>query len=102
MHLRVEDPARIKVVVGMGTHGIAAGARPVADALFEEIMAKKLYDKAVVTVSGNIEETNHDPVVEVHEPGKDVVTYINMTPDKAVEIVNTHIIGGQIVEKYIG
>ncbi len=102
MHLRMENPARIKVVVGMGTHGIAAGARPVADAIFQEIMAKKLYDKAIVTVSGDIEESNNEPVVEVHEPGKNVVTYINMTPDKGVEIVNSHLIGGQIVEKYIG
>ena len=102
MRLRVEDPSRTKIIVGMGTHGIAAGARPVADAIFEEVMAKKLYDKVVVTASGDIEETNKEPIVEVHEPGKDVVTYVNVTPEKGVEIINSHIIGGQIIEKYIG
>lgn len=88
-----------RVVVGMATCGIASGARPVLTTISNEIMTKKL-DHIKVTQTGCIGLCQYEPIVEVLEPGKDKVTYINMTPEKALEVVTKHLIQGQVVSKY--
>lgn len=99
--LRSEDETVTRVVVGMATCGIAAGARPVLKAFVEGIAEKGLSDKVMVTQTGCIGMCMYEPLVEIMEPGKEKVTYIHMTPKKAREVIDQHLIRGQIVENYI-
>ena len=90
----------IRIVVGMATCGIAAGARPVLNALVEEISTKNLNDTATVTQTGCIGLCQYEPVVEVYQGGKEKVTYVKMTPEKAKRVVEEHIINGKPVVEY--
>lgn len=98
--LRAEDHDHTRVVVGMATCGIASGARPVLTTLSNLVQEKGLSDKIAVTQTGCIGLCQYEPIVEVMEPGKEKVTYIKMTADKAAEVVERHLIGGHVVEKY--
>ena len=89
-----------RIVVGMATCGIAAGARPVLNAFVEEVNYQNLADSVTVTQTGCIGICQYEPVVEVFESGKDKVTYIKMTPDKAKEVIEKHIKGGNVVTEY--
>ncbi len=98
--LRNEDHTQTRIVVGMATCGIASGARPVLNTLAELVQEKGLVGKVAVTQTGCIGLCQYEPIVEVMEPGKDKVTYVKMTADKAAEVVERHLIGGHIVENY--
>lgn len=89
-----------RVVVGMATCGIASGARPVLNRLSELIQEKDLTDKISVTQTGCIGLCQYEPIVEVLEPGKEKVTYIKMNPEKAEEVVEQHLIRGNVLGKY--
>ena len=95
-----EGTGETRVVVGMATCGIAAGARPVLNAFVEEINAADLCDKITVSQTGCIGYCQLEPIVEVYEAGKEKVTYIKMTPEKAKEVVEKHLKGGNIVVDY--
>lgn len=97
--LRNEHSEQIRVIVGMATCGIASGARPVLTALSEAVQTKGL-SHITVTQTGCIGLCQYEPIVEVLEPGKEKVTYVKMTPEKALEVVDQHLIKGQIVKKY--
>ena len=99
MGIRKEDHNQTRIVVGMATCGIASGARPVLNTLSDIVMEKGLTD-VMVTQTGCIGLCQYEPIVEVIESGKDKVTYINMTPEKALEVIDQHIIRGQIINKY--
>ena len=90
----------IRIVVGMATCGIAAGARPVLNTFVEEIAKEDLTDKATVSQTGCIGICQYEPVVEVYEQGKEKITYVKITPDKAKRIVAEHIKGGNVVTEY--
>ena len=100
VNLRKENPNAAKVLVGMATCGIAAGARPVLNAFVEEIAKRGLSDDIVVTQTGCIGICQYEPVVEVEIPGQEKVTYVKMTPEKAVEVVNDHLVNKNVVSKY--
>ncbi|MGN0527315.1 MAG: (2Fe-2S) ferredoxin domain-containing protein [Acutalibacteraceae bacterium] len=89
----------IRVVVGMATCGIAAGARPVLKALTDEI-AKRNVQHVSVTQTGCIGMCRYEPIVEVYVPGKEKVTYVEMTAEKAAKVVNEHIVNGNPVVEY--
>ena len=91
----------IRIVVGMATCGIAAGARPVLKALTDEI-AKRNVKNVSVTQTGCIGMCQYEPIVEVFEPGKDKVTYVQVNAEKAVKIVTDHIVNGKPVIEYTG
>ncbi len=95
-----EGSNAIRIVVGMATCGIAAGARPVLNAFVEEVNKQGLLDKATVTQTGCIGICRFEPVVEVYEAGKEKVTYVKMTPEKAQRVVAEHIKGGKVVAEY--
>ena len=99
VNLRAEDGSAVRVVVGMATCGIAAGARPVLNAFAEGVQEKGLKD-VMVTQTGCIGLCQYEPIVEVIEPGKEKVTYIRMTAEKAAEVIEQHLIGGDVVAKY--
>ena len=99
MGIRADDRGNTRVVVGMATCGIAAGARPVLQAFTEEV-AKKNLQNVTIAQTGCIGICQYEPVVEVFEPGKEKVTYVKMTPEKASQIVQKHLINGQVVQEY--
>ena len=90
----------IRVVVGMATCGIAAGARPVLNAFVEEVNSLNLADKVTVTQTGCIGICQYEPVVEIFEAGKDKVTYVKMTPEKVKEVAEKHLKGGKVIAEY--
>ncbi len=96
-----EGSGDIRVVVGMATCGIAAGARPVLNAFVEEVNREGLSDKVTVTQTGCIGICQFEPVVEVFEAGKEKVTYVKMTPEKAKEVVEKHLKGGKVITDYV-
>ena len=100
VNMRAEDHDHIRVVVGMATCGIAAGARPVLNTLADEVLKRGLTNKISVTQTGCIGLCQYEPIVEVTEPGKDKITYVKMNADKALEVVERHLVGGHPVEKY--
>ena len=95
-----EGSSSIRVVVGMATCGIAAGARPVLNAFVEEVAKENLTDKVTVTQTGCIGICQYEPVVEVFEAGKEKVTYVKMTADKVKRVMDEHIKGGTPVAEY--
>ncbi len=97
--LREESEDNIRVVVGMATCGIAAGARPVLTAFTDEV-AKRGLKNVTVTQTGCIGICQFEPVVEVYEPGKEKVTYVKMTAEKAVQVVNDHLVNGNPITAY--
>ena len=100
VNLRAEDHNHTRVVVGMATCGIAAGARPVLNTFAQEIHARGLTDRISATQTGGIGLCQYEPIVEIMEPGKDKITYVKMNPDKALEVIERHLVGGHPVEKY--
>lgn len=89
-----------RVVVGMATCGIAAGARPVLNAFVEGVNKEGLESSVSVTQTGCIGICQYEPVVEVFEAGKEKVTYVKMNPEKAQEVIEKHLKGGQVVGEY--
>ena len=89
-----------RIVVGMATCGIAAGARPVLSAFVEGVNEAGLGETVTVTQTGCIGVCQYAPVVEIYEAGKEKVTYVKMTADKAKEVIESHIKGGKVIEEY--
>jgi len=98
LSLRKGD-ARVKVVVGMGTSGIAAGARDVMAAFLDEISVRNLSD-VVVTQTGERGLASSEPMVEVHIEGEQTVTYGQMTAERARRVVVEHLVNGNAVSEF--
>ena len=99
LEVRENDDDRIRVVVGMATCGIAAGARPVLNAFLEEV-AKRNLENVTVTQTGCIGVCRLEPIVEVHVPGQEKVTYVKLTADMVPKIVSEHLVNQRVVNEY--
>ena len=99
MNVRKDDSDTVRVVVGMATCGIAAGARPVLNAFLEEVNKRGL-NNVQVTQTGCIGVCRLEPIVEVYVPGQEKVTYVKMNAEKVPTIVAQHIINKQVVTDY--
>lgn len=99
LSLRKGD-ARIKVVVGMGTSGIAAGARDVLAAFLDEIATRNLTD-VVVTQTGERGLASSEPLVEVHVEGEPTVSYGQMTAERARRVVVEHLVNGNAISDFV-
>lgn len=97
--LRENAEAGTRVMVGMATCGIAAGARPVLNAFTEEVARRDLHG-VLVTQTGCIGICQYEPVVEITCPGQEKVTYVKMTPEKVARVVSEHLVGGHPVTEY--
>lgn len=95
MSLRKEAEGT-RIVVGMATCGIAAGARPVLTTLLEEVDKRGL-ENVIVGQTGCIGMCKFEPIVEVFKPGEEKVTYVHMDSEKAKRIIAEHIVNGRIV-----
>ena len=99
VNTREASPDNIRVLVGMATCGIAAGARPVLNAFTEEVARREL-GNVTVTQTGCIGICQYEPVVEIVQPGKEKVTYVNMSAEKVARVVADHLMGGKPVLEY--
>lgn len=99
IELRDTGEDRIRVLVGMATCGIAAGARPVLNAFLEEVDKRGLSNVSV-TQTGCIGVCRLEPIVEVLVPGQEKVTYVKMSPEKVPAIVSEHLVNGRVVNEY--
>ena len=100
MTVRENHEEAVRVVVGMATCGIAAGARPVLNAFVDEV-AKRHLNNVVVTQTGCIGMCQLEPIVEVFVPGQEKVTYAKVSPDKVARIVADHLVNGNVVTDYV-
>ncbi len=96
MNLRKDHDDNIRIVVGMATCGIAAGARPVLAAFVEEVEKRGLKN-VVVSQTGCIGVCRYEPLAQVFVPGEEPVTYVKLTPEKVPQIVAEHIVNGHVV-----
>jgi NADP-reducing hydrogenase subunit HndB len=94
---RKDNEAAIRIVVGMATCGIAAGARPVLAAFVDEVHKRNL-GNVVVSQTGCIGVCRLEPLAEVFIPGQEKVTYVNLTPEAAREIVSEHVVNGRVLD----
>ncbi len=95
-----EGEGNVRVVVGMATCGIAAGARPVLNAFVEGVAENGLSDSVTVTQTGCIGMCSYEPIVEIFEGGDIKTTYVKVDPDKAKKIISEHLKGGRVVKEY--
>lgn len=94
-----EGSCRIKIVVHMGTCGIAAGARTVMKALMDEIEKENTED-ILLTISSCAGLCSREPMITIEEKDKPGVKYVELTPEKAKKIFTEHVLGGKIVNEY--
>lgn len=99
MGIRNDDAASVRVVIGMATCGIAAGAKPVMKAFSDEVAKRGLVNVAI-SQTGCIGICQYEPVVEVYVGNQEKVTYVKMSPEKVAKVVNDHIVNGNIVGEY--
>lgn len=88
-----------RVVVGMATCGISAGARTVLSAFIEEVSKRNLNNVSVVQ-TGCIGMCTYEPIVEVYVPGKEKVTYIHVDAEKAKRITEQHLANKNVIKEY--
>ena len=99
VNLRKDDNIDTRIVVGMATCGIAAGARPVMLAFIEELK-KRGIENATVAQTGCVGMCRLEPMVEVYVKGQEKVTYVHMDPDKVARVVGEHIVNGKPVDEF--
>ncbi|MBR5561450.1 MAG: (2Fe-2S) ferredoxin domain-containing protein [Clostridia bacterium] len=99
VNLRKDDNVDTRIVVGMATCGIAAGARPVMLGFIEELK-KRGIENVTVAQTGCVGMCRLEPMVEVYVKGQEKVTYVHMTPEKVARVVNDHIVNGRPVDEY--
>ena len=99
VNIRENSEAKTRVLVDMATCGIAAGARPVLTAIVDEVAKRELGD-IMVTQTGCIGICQYEPVVEVIDADGTKTTYVKMTAEKALRVVNDHLVNGNVVTEY--
>ena len=99
VNMRKDDNIDTRIVVGMATCGIAAGARPVMLEFVEELKRRGL-ENVTVAQTGCIGMCRLEPMVEVYVKGQEKVTYVHMSPEKVARVVNDHIVNGRPVDEY--
>ncbi len=100
INVRTEEKGdTTRVVIGMATCGIAAGARPVMLAFMNEIQTRQL-NHVTVSQTGCVGMCRLEPMVDVYLPGKEKVTYVHVKPEMVPRIVAEHIVNGRPVEEY--
>ncbi len=94
-----EGAGKVRIIVHMGTCGIAAGARGVMSALMEEIEKRKLED-VLLTISSCAGLCSREPMITIETQDQPPVKYVDLTPEKAIEILDKHVLSGEIVKEY--
>ncbi|MBQ8827230.1 MAG: (2Fe-2S) ferredoxin domain-containing protein [Oscillospiraceae bacterium] len=97
--VREEGSDATRIVIGMATCGIAAGARPVLTA-FSNIVQERNLENVSVVQTGCVGLCQYEPIVEVYKADGEKTTYVKVKPEMAEEIIDQHIIKGNVVTKY--
>ena len=100
INLRKDEGDGIRIVVGMATCGIAAGARPVLKALMDEVEKRNLSERVSLTQTGCIGMCKLEPIVEVYMPNEEKITYVKMTAEKAAKVIAETVVNGKVVTEY--
>ncbi|MFO7152825.1 MAG: (2Fe-2S) ferredoxin domain-containing protein [Bacillota bacterium] len=100
INLRKDNENKTRIVVGMGTCGISAGAREVLTAILDEIKKRNLTN-VIVTETGCIGMCRFEPLVDVIKPDQPKVTYVNVDPEKARQIVAKHVVNNQVIDEWV-
>ena len=95
-----EGTGKAKIIVHMGTCGIAAGAKTIMTSLLEEVKKKNLKD-IFVNISSCAGLCSREPMMTVELQDELPVKYVDLTPDKAKDILEKHVLGGRIVKEYV-
>ena len=95
---KVRTETETKIIVGMGTCGIAAGARETMHAILEELNKQGI--DANVTTVGCIGMCSREPLVDIEQAGKPRVTYCNVHPDMVPRMIDEHLLKGQVVQEW--
>jgi len=96
---RSEDD-KVKIIIGMGTCGIASGAREIMNAVLKELETRKLHNVAVET-TGCIGMCQNEPLMDIVRPGEPRVTYGNLKPEDVPRIIADHLVNGNVVEEKV-
>jgi NADP-reducing hydrogenase subunit HndB len=94
-----ETSGKTEIIVGMGTVGIAAGARETLKAILDIIEKDNLSD-VILRQTGNIGLDSYEPIVQVVLPGEEKVTYGKVNPEMVRRIIQEHVLGGKIVKEF--
>ncbi|MEW6457267.1 MAG: (2Fe-2S) ferredoxin domain-containing protein [Acidobacteriota bacterium] len=94
-----EGDFKAKIIVHMGTCGIAAGARQIMSALMDEYEKKGIRD-VMITTSGCAGLCSREPMVTIEIKDQAPVKYVDLTPEKIRKIFNEHVLKGNIVKEY--
>jgi len=97
--MREDGDYATKIVVGMATCGIAAGARAIINEVTSEL-AKRDLEHVTVAQTGCIGMCRLEPIMDVIIPGDEKVTYVHLTPDKISKIISSHVVNGIPVQEY--
>ena len=97
--LKVRTETGTKIIVGMGTCGIAAGARETMHAILEELNTHGI--DAHVTTVGCIGMCSKEPLVDLEQAGRPRITYCNVHPDMVPRIIDEHLLKGQVVQEWV-
>lgn len=95
-----ESSEGVRVIIGMGTCGIAAGARETMGAILDEL-AKRGLSQVTVTQTGCIGLCEQEPLVDVMIPGQKSVTYGHVNTERARQIVANHVVNGNIIGEWV-
>lgn len=93
------DRKSTRIVIGMATCGIAAGARPVMNAIIDELKRNDI-SNVIVSQTGCIGICKLEPVVEVYMPGREKITYVKMNVTRARRMIYEHVIGGKVIDEF--
>jgi len=97
--MREDGDNATRIVVGMATCGIAAGARAIINEVTAEI-AKRELEHVTVAQTGCIGMCRLEPIMDVILPGQEPVTYVHLTPEKVSKIISDHVVNGVPVQEY--
>ena len=97
--MREDGDNATRIVVGMATCGIAAGARGIINAVTAEL-AKRELEHVTVAQTGCIGMCRLEPIMDVIVPGQEKITYVHLTPEKVAKIINDHVVNGSVVTDY--
>lgn len=97
--LQVRQKAATQIIIGMGTCGIAAGARETMRAILDELASRDV--TANVTTVGCIGMCTQEPLVDIVEPGKDRITYGRLTADRVPKLIEEHLLNGKIIREWV-
>jgi NADP-reducing hydrogenase subunit HndB len=97
--IKVRLETGTKITVGMGTCGIAAGARDTMHAILEELKKREI--EANVTTVGCIGMCVKEPLVDIEQAGRPRITYGTVKPNMVPRLIEEHLIKGNVVDEWV-